>query len=496
MLLLLSTAQAASLDNLEIGGVWGTPTATDASAVWWNPAGVAAGHGTRILLEGAPTFAVITFDRADPNGGSDVYRFSGVVPYAGVATDLGVRGLGIGAGLAVPMARGGVEDDMPGSGQWHMQDGDIKVIHAMLAGGYTFFDRVSVGVSGHLVRSTWKARVSTDTLPDLMKAIEAEDPDAELTYTDADLENPDYTATLQFDELADTTFTWGAGLRVQVNPQLAIGASYVHGFRVDNEGNLTISFGCPPETDKIGRFAAERTGTCYTDVHAKSVVGYDLPSRVNAAILWEPLDLVSVTAMGGWVHWSVFDDFYVTVKDSDIETEDGKALIEQTKAWARENHDSGWAGLDAKFHPHPKWTVGARVLYDASAVPDIALSTNNYDANAWMLSAMGAWHPVRPLEVGVSYTRHVLAERTVTESGYGMTIEGTPKETRWAYPHSAGTYTGGIDRFGLSVKVLLGGKKFEEEEEELEEDEDEGEGREGEERENEDDEGGFDEEVR
>ena len=351
-MLLLSAAHAASLDNLEVGGVWGTPTATDASAVWWNPAGISAGHGTRILLEGAPTFAVITYDRAEPNGGSDVYRFSGVVPYAGVASDLGVHGLGIGAGLAVPMARGGVEDDMPGTGQWHMQDGDIKVIHAMLGGGYTFFDRVSVGVAGHLVRSTWKARVSNDTLPDLMNAIEEEDPEAELTYTDEDLENPDYKATLQFDELADTTFTWSAGARVQVNRQIALGVSYVHGFRVDNEGNLTISFGCPPETDKIGRFAAERTGTCYTDVHAKAIVGYDLPSRINLGLLWEPVDAVSVTAMGGWVHWSVYDDFDVTVKDSDIETDDGKKLIEQTKPWARENHDSGWAGLDAKFRPH------------------------------------------------------------------------------------------------------------------------------------------------
>jgi len=37
--LLLSTGFAASIDNLEVGGLWGTPTAHDATALWWNPGG-------------------------------------------------------------------------------------------------------------------------------------------------------------------------------------------------------------------------------------------------------------------------------------------------------------------------------------------------------------------------------------------------------------------------------------------------------------------------
>ncbi|MFN7146885.1 MAG: hypothetical protein ACK4YP_24130, partial [Myxococcota bacterium] len=75
--LLTHGARAASLDNLEIGGPWGSPTATDATAAWWNPAGLAAGRGTRVMVEGAPTFASVTYERAEPNGGSDIYRLSG-----------------------------------------------------------------------------------------------------------------------------------------------------------------------------------------------------------------------------------------------------------------------------------------------------------------------------------------------------------------------------------------------------------------------------------
>ena len=92
-LLQAGVAQAASLDNLEMGGPWGTPAATDATAVWWSPAGLAMGHGTRVLIEGAPTFAVINVDRSDPHGGPDQIRLQGAVPFAGVATDLGLHGL-------------------------------------------------------------------------------------------------------------------------------------------------------------------------------------------------------------------------------------------------------------------------------------------------------------------------------------------------------------------------------------------------------------------
>ncbi|MBW1879088.1 MAG: hypothetical protein JRJ84_12050, partial [Deltaproteobacteria bacterium] len=63
--LLMAPAHGASLDNLEVGGPWGTPTADDATAVWWNPAGLAADKGTRIMVESAPTLATIEYERSD-----------------------------------------------------------------------------------------------------------------------------------------------------------------------------------------------------------------------------------------------------------------------------------------------------------------------------------------------------------------------------------------------------------------------------------------------
>ena len=126
---LISTANAASLDLLEVGGPYGTPAATNATASFWNPAGLAMDQGTRFTLEGAPAFANvdISVDGAGEYwGGEDQYTYFGVAPFAGVATDFGVDGLGVGLSLSVPFAKGAKAVNLGGNGRYHLQEADIK----------------------------------------------------------------------------------------------------------------------------------------------------------------------------------------------------------------------------------------------------------------------------------------------------------------------------------------------------------------------------------
>jgi long-subunit fatty acid transport protein len=456
MLLLVGSTLAASLDNLEIGGPWGTPTATDATAVWWNPAGVAAGEGTRIQLEGAPMFATVTFERDEPHGGNDIYRLAGVVPYVGVVSDLTVPGLGLGLALAVPYARGGAEVNEPGPGRYAMRDGDSRAIFGIVAAGYELADRVALGASFAVVRSTWTARVDQDTIPDLAHALEAQGEHP--TYTDADLEDPDYAASLQFSELSDVTFTFGAGARVKIGERVEAAVAYVHGADVTNTGDVTMYFQCPPDSDHLGYAGAQIAGVCTTGdnvFHADASVAYTLPSRVHGGVAVTPTPGLRLEAMGGWVGWSVYDDFDITTSSSDVTEPEGKALVERSRKWARANVDTGWGGIDAKGTLGERWTLGARVLYDGAAVPDAAMSTNNYDANAVMTSVLVAVKPTKRLEIGASYTHHFLAEREITTSGFSQTVEGEPVEDRWNYPAANGTYGGQIDRIGVAVRAAL-----------------------------------------
>lgn len=454
MFLLVMAASAASLDNIEIGGPWGSPTTTDASAGWWNPAGWAAGQGTRVMVEGAPTFASLSLDRAAPHGGEDTIALKGVVPFAGVATDMGVKGLGLGLVFALPFVHGGAETSPPGSGSYALRSGAIQSFYLMGGGGWTLHDTLSLGLAMGLLHSSWSASLDNDTLPLLQQQIEALGETAD--YTDADLENPDYAATLNFSTLQSNTVAFSAGFQWLVHPKVRLGAAYVHGGRVEASGPVDIVFGCPPTSDTKGRYGAESYGICDTTLQADSTIGYSLPDRVQGGVQFSPRAGLHLEAMGAWVRWHVFDDYDITIANTalknDLKKPETATLIDQDRQWARENRDSVWGALDAKGDIGI-FTLGGRLTYDMAAIPDIALSSNNYDANDLFLSALGAVRPWGPLEFGLSYTHHFLQSRTVTDSGFGMTLGENRLEDRWYYPHGNGTYRGSIDRIGVQLRM-------------------------------------------
>ncbi len=452
---LIAAAFGASLDNLEIGGPWGSPTAVDATSGWWNPAGFALGQGTRIQLEGAPTFATVTYDRAEPHAGTDVVTLAGLVPFVGVASDLRLRGLGIGAALAVPFARGGEELTPPGPGAYHLMSGMSQGIYFLAGGAYNFRDLVSIGATAGLLQTHWSAEAATDIMPDLKHAILEKDPTQDPGYTDSDLENPDYSAILNIDSLSDVVPTFSVGLQARPMPQLTLGVAYIHGGRVRNVGDAVVSFGCPPQSDTIGRFGSESFGLCDATLNAAASVAYALPSRIHAGVAFKPIEAVRLEALGGRVFWNVYEDFDIAITEvatrNQLANPQAATLVEQNRLWARANTDSFWGGLDVKGYFADRFTAGARVLYDQSAVPDAALSTNNYDADTVMLSGLFAVSFLSHLQLGASITQQFLAERDVSTSSFYMTIDNAPAADRWNYPHANGVYNAKVTRLGVSL---------------------------------------------
>lgn len=453
VLLLAGLAAAASLDNLEVGGPWGSPLATDPTATWWNPAGLAGAGGTRVLAEVAPTFATVRYQRADPHGGLDTVQLAGAVPFVGVASDLGADGVGLGASLAVPIARGGHEVEEPGTGRYALREGMVQALWLNLSAAARPVDPVAFGGTLAVVRSDWLAVVDNDTLPDLDAAIAELGQDA--GYTDANLEHPDYAATLVFDPLHDTALSFGAGLRLMPTERVRVGLAYQHGVSLAHQGGVEIRFGCPPQEDVLGRFGAEAYGLCDATVPARATVAYPLPGRFHLGVGWDATEAVTVELFGGWVRWSVFQDYDITIAEADAPTEAAEALVEQHRLWARANEDARFIVADVKGEVGDRLLLGGRVSFDEAAVPDQALSTNNYDANDLILAAMADVWVAGPLRLGLSYSHHLLATREVTTSGFSQTVEGEAPEDRWNYPHANGTYSGRVSRLGIQARAAF-----------------------------------------
>ncbi len=483
-------AQAASLDNIEVGGFSGSPLATDGTASWWNPAGLAAGEGWRLTVEGAPTFATVLVDRAQPHGGRDTYTLTGVVPFLGVASDLGVEGLGVGASFAIPMVRGGVEEGFEdtggsgdtsygaaGTGSYTLRSGDTRAMQATLGAAWDFREKIAIGISGALIQSQWKAVVDNDAMPDLDEQISAQGQVS--GYTTDQLETPDYKATLDFDTLHDTVFTFGAGVRARPVPSVSIGVAFLKGVSVENEGSVDISFQCPPQTDSIGRFGAEQFGICRTTIPASATVGYTLPSRVHGGVGWDATPDLHVEAIGGWVGWSVFRDYSIDIHDVGSDNEDANRLLTQKRLWARDNIDSYWIGASGHGTLAKRLTLGGKLVYDRSAIPDAALSPNNYDADDIMVSGLLSFRPTRALTVGVSYTHHFLATREIADSAFGMSLPkpdlSDASVDRYYYPNANGTYSGSINRIGISLQIALDKPDRDDEDDDGDDDDDRGE---------------------
>ncbi|NCG20363.1 MAG: hypothetical protein GWP91_15245 [Rhodobacterales bacterium] len=474
---LINGAQAGGLDLLEVGGSWGTPGATNPTAAWWNPAGIAVGGGTQFLIEGAPTFATIEFDRTNPDygpaadidgdgvvdeynyGGLDTLKTTAAVPFFGVSSDFGVDGLGIGAALAVPVARGGTEESIPGTGAFHLRDGNIQAINLILAGGYHIADKVAFGVSGSVVDSSWSAVTSVETVSTLSELI----PD----FHDQQFEDPNYTSVLDFQTLRDRKMTMGAGVYITPSDKVGISLAFKKGVKLVHEGDISLQLGCPPEnadgSPSLPRLGVEILGLCNAKLKGTGEVGYSLPSRINSGIVFTPNDKVRLEAMGGWVGWSVFTDYDIrtTVKPEDIEDsanpKQAADLGSQERQWARDNKNTLWLGVDGKVQAHELVLVGGRVLFDKSAIPTENLSTNNFDTNLLALSGVVAVGPFAGMSIGTSFEQQILSSRTVTDSAYGVNLDpDLAKPDRYFYPSANGDYSGSITRIGISVMGSFG----------------------------------------
>ncbi|MEZ4238965.1 MAG: outer membrane protein transport protein [Myxococcota bacterium] len=497
-------ARAAGLDLLEVGGPWGTPGATNPSAIWWNPAGLAVGGGTQFLVEAAPLLGSVTAQRDNPSYGDvdpsvyfegpfdpppDTYDYSGtdklstlgVVPFLGVSSNFMVPGLGVGLGLAVPTARGGASDQEWGANRYAIRAGDIRAIHAMAGASYQILNKVALGASVSFVNSSYYADTDTSTYPDLAVAVREQIDTA--PFQDGYAEQRGYTTTAVLGgekgdghgALTDQAMTFGAGVYLTpIGNKLGISLAYNHGVRLDNEGDLTLKFQCPPQWDAFSRLGATSRGLCDADTgngvvaQGTGSVGYRLPSRIHLGVVLRPIDRVRLEVMGASVMWSSFSDYeigtnvkadqFLEYANSPELADEAAALVSKPRLWARDAQDTFWVGADGKVRLTNMFSAGARVLYDHHAIPSASVSANNADFDALILGAMGQVNPIDQLGIGLSFSQQVLMSRTVTDSAFALTVDPeSAKPARYFYPSANGKYSGSITRLSLAVSGHFGG---------------------------------------
>ena len=395
-----ATIWAGGYATARFGGDHGHAASEHVSSIYYNPAALAFGSGTRVYVEGLFVYRQATYVRRanaidnfgsgtpdndaaalDANSGEGELNNVLVSPFLGVVSDLGVDGLALGAALYVPFGgQAGWESDenfenntmypgaFDGVQRWSSIEGFHRVVYATAAGAYRLPGNVSVGVGVNLVSqslSTVRAR-NLDGTDDLLAS------DGSIKEGRTLLEG------------TQTSVSIGAGLAWQPMDKLRIGVSYqsMPGFgESELEGSLTSVFGTSPEAGEVD-----------TTLHLI------VPDLFRWGISYKPTPKVEVRLAGDYTRWGKFEQHCLVGADSDGNF--GECLLEENGAPAdgagiillavpRDWKDTFGARVGGSYWLKPSLELFGGSGYDSNAIPDSTLEPGFYDMGK-VITTVGA----------------------------------------------------------------------------------------------------------
>jgi long-chain fatty acid transport protein len=384
-----TSAHAGGFSTARFGGEHGHAASDHVTTIYYNPAGLALGKGTRIYVEGTLAYRTVDYDRAEgtidrpgtgtpddaiaANAGPARLRNVLASPFAGAATDAGVDGLGLGIGLYVPFGGQAKWDKnrqyeghpdyhgaVDGPQRWANIEGAQRTVYLTAGGAWASPDRsVAFGVGLNAVM--------TD-----LSLVRARNP----TGTDDVL--GEGRSLL---EGSDLTFSVGIGASWAPSPRARIGASYQSqpGF-----GEMTI------EGTLENRFGA---GETKEDV----VLLQRMPDVVRIAAEIEATPELVIRLGADWQRWSAYDSQCLLPAndarmsctfnpDGSIDVAAGGStgvIVNLPRDWK----DTFGAKAGAGYRVSPDLEVGGSLSFDSNAVPARSMDPSLFDMNKLIAQA-------------------------------------------------------------------------------------------------------------
>jgi long-chain fatty acid transport protein len=455
----LTAAHAGGFLAATFGGESGHPTTDDASAIYFNPAGLSLTRGTRLRLEGALIWRLASYDR--PTGAIDnpgtgtpndaIMANSGraslnnvlVSPFAALVTDFGVKNLGVGVGFGAPFGGQASWNKNPqfagssmypgavdGVQRWATMDGIIRSTYFMLGASYTIPQiHLSLGLSGNLVWnqiSIIRARTATGT--------------DDLVAGSTQLEGRSYL------DVSNFTGSIGAGVIWQPASNWWLGVSYQSqpGFgRNTLTGKVQNKLGTAPSATQ--------------DVELQQ----SLPDVLRFGFRVRPIDKIELRLWGEYQRWSVFDKQCVLdptvvgrncalTNTGAVDTGGAGIILVLPRKWK----DGGSVHGGVSWFTRPWLELQLGLGYDANVVPDGTLDAALIDQDKIFIAAGARFQLVkRKLLVAATYTQVVYITRTAPVRSRDPSAVDPPSRS----PDGGGTYAQAVGIFNLALEYNFTG---------------------------------------
>jgi len=385
-------AQASGISVARFGGEHGHPTTTNATAIFYNPAGIGMSEDTHLFLDVSLAWRKVSYEHSlvatddgsvpGANDGRGTLFNVLASPMIGVTTKLG--DLALGAGFYVPYGGQSVwdkNDDFKndpnyagpydGVNRWYVMEGIIRSSFITLAGAYHIKPaHLSVGLSGNLILSevdTIRAKTTSGN-------------------NDLDTEGRAYLHT------TGTDFSLGIGALYEAMPkQLWIGASY------QSRPNLT---GMKKLEGSQRTLLVNANGTS-SESDVPATLEHDLPDVIRVGGRYRPAPDLELRLFGDYTRWSVLEKHVVKNTDND------QFLLDQERNW---KDTFGVRAGASKWISKPL-EVYAGAGYSSNAVPDETLEPALPDWDGISFSAGGRYQVLEKLFASLSYTQIVYLPR-------------------------------------------------------------------------------------
>lgn len=424
-----SPATAGGLSVARFGGEHGYPVTNNATAIYYNPAGIADSKGTHVFLDVTAAWRHVTYqhtpaksDIPEPPGAkganTDKASLFNIIPSPMVGLTTKFGDLALGAGFYTPFGGQATwqQNDnfknnksypgpVDGAQRWFVIDGEIRSSYYTLAAAYHIpHTGLSIGASGNLVQSMINIVRARDILAD----------------------NSVLSEGRSWLDVSGWQGSFGVGAYYEAVPKkLWFGASYQSRPGVSGgmklSGTLKNDFGGVLTSDKVNAYQ-------------------DFPDVIQLGTRWRVRQDVELRLFGDWSRWSSFKDQCIAAVGAPCPGP--KSLLDIPRDW----HDSFTVRAGGSFWVSRAAELLAGAGYYSSAVPNSTLDPSLPDWNTVSFTLGGRVALGKRLHTELSYSQFFSPQR-----------DNSGKSTLNPHvsPNAGGVYTQDLGVVNLNVDVAF-----------------------------------------
>ncbi len=410
----------------DIGGNFSSPVDANPAGIYWNPSITAFSSGGNILLDIAPTYQKISYERIDYYPGIAVTKYPETsfsvlspAPIFGATYSFSKIPLTVGLGVYAHYGRE-TRWDENGPQRFNGTKQFLAGINAGPSIAYRINNKISIGASFNYVYSMLSAKTSLAIVLG-----EASDP--------FQFEDPAFEVRVDLDNLTASNFSVAGGITFKPVRALTLGIAYLSPYKVSLKGPAKISPG--PNISALSSALVSNLG----DVKVKATQHY--PQSINFGVKYILTRKLESNFVMQWYDWSVNDALVLKLSSPDSTTQ---SLLDILGEKRMEFHfvDAINFRLDFRYAINPDTRIGFGGGYDPSGIPSEYVTASNLEFDKVQAFISGEYKISKNFKLSGGFNHYQsIASRKISASN--------------VLPISTGYYRGIIEKVNITLSATF-----------------------------------------